>query len=409
MHHTSTRLPRVAVVTQGYEGVGGVPSVVDWLKVGLESSGFVVDVHDLATSRTDGLSRRGLYPPSWFRRSLREGARDGDHCQRWGGNFVELEPMRYLPRRELSSVLRQYDLIQVVAGAPSLALVTRGLGPPVALQLATLVRWERHAYAASARAASLRAWRLGMTALVSRMEIEALRRVDAVFVENDVLKRRIESLGHTRVTKTPPGVDTIRFAPSPEGWRSDGYLLSVCRLNDPRKGLLRLLTLYADVMARSPSPPALILAGRGPVPDDLVAHAIALGLDGHVRFLPDVDSADLPMLYRGASVYLQASYEEGLGISVLEAMASGIPVVATATAGTVETVVDRQTGRIVPQADEGALRACFTSAVLEVLTRTGPAMAVRSRRRVENAFSREAALEGFVDVYRRLLAERAGA
>lgn len=405
---TGTRLPRVAVVTQGYESVGGVPSVVNWLREGLASSGFVVDVHDLATSSCDGLSRRGLYPPSWFRRSLCD-AGDSDRCVRWGGNLVELEPMRYLPRRELSHVLRQYDLIQVVAGAPSLAMVAAGLRRPVALQLATLVRWERHAYAASAGTPFLKTWRRGMTALVSRMETEALRRVDAVFVENDVLKRQIESLGNARVTKAPPGVDTTRFSPSPEGWRSDGYLLSVCRLNDPRKGLPRLLSVYADVMARSPRAPQLILAGRGPVPDDLIARATALGLEGHVKFLPDVEPGDLPTLYRGASVYLQASHEEGLGISALEAMASGIPVVATATAGSLEAVVDRQTGRIIPQTDEGALHASFTSAVLEVLHRTGPAMAARSRSRVENVFSRKAALEGFVGVYRRLLAERAGA
>ena len=119
---------------------------------------------------------------------------------------------------------------------------------------------------------------------------------------------------------------------------------------------------------------------------------------------PDISDSELPGLYRGASVYLQTSYEEGLGMSVLEAMACGVPVVSTETAGTKETVIDGVTGWLVPQDASTDVEQLVANRTLNVLRGDGAVFGARSRNRSVEAFSNEVALRGFTDTYDQLLA-----
>ena len=117
-----SRPRRIALVTQGFCIGGGVSTVARWLRSGLESTGnYSVDIHDLATSSKDAMSRRLARPKTWLRRSLRWLSDSDDGLQHWGANAVEVELMRYRPRVELTRTLRSYDLIQVVNGGPALA------------------------------------------------------------------------------------------------------------------------------------------------------------------------------------------------------------------------------------------------------------------------------------------------
>jgi alpha-1,3-rhamnosyl/mannosyltransferase len=124
-----------------------------------------------------------------------------------------------------------------------------------------------------------------------------------------------------RVAIAYPGVHA-RY--SPEGTRSDlggPYLLSVATL-EPRKNLSTLVEAFALVRARRPD---LQLAVAGAP----VSWATAdLAADG-VRALGYLPDADLPALYRGAAALVYPSLFEGFGIPVVDAMASGIPVVAS--------------------------------------------------------------------------------
>ena len=96
---------------------------------------------------------------------------------------------------------------------------------------------------------------------------------------------------------------------------------------------MRIVANYPDTAAFAPFG-ALIegpaLHGDRRIYSDWLTPVAALSLQFHVN---SVAASDLPELYHGASVYVQASDEEGLGISMLEAMASGLPVVATDLAG----------------------------------------------------------------------------
>jgi glycosyltransferase involved in cell wall biosynthesis len=393
----------VALVTHGFETTGGVGTVTRWLRDALNATGgYRVDVHSLATSSRDRHSRRLAAPGSWPRGSLRA-APDGRPGQHWGANAVELEFMRYRPRRELTRALRGYDLVQVVAGGPAWASPVVRRGVPVVLQVASLARWERAAQLA-AQPLAARAWRGAMTALTTRVERRALAGVDAVLVENAAMLNWVRSLGHDGVVKAAPGVETEFFTPARWGWRPDGHLLSVCRLGDARKGLDRVVRGYAELLRRRDGRvPDLVLAGRGELPGPVRDLVAGLGLGSRVVVRSDVGPAELLALYQGASVFLQASHEEGLGMTVLEAMSCGLPVVSTETAGSTETVLDGVTGWLVPQVPDDGVPAALADRTLRILSDRGCEFPGRARVRCLSLFSSQVSLRRFTDVYDDLL------
>jgi glycosyltransferase involved in cell wall biosynthesis len=169
-------------------------------------------------------------------------------------------------------------------------------------------------------------WVAPLTARMhGRKYVEAARSCDVVVAISDYTARDVtETLGipAERVAIAYPGVHA-RF--SPDGHRADldgPYVLSVATL-EPRKNLSTLVDAFALVRARRPEL-QLVVAGA-PVTwaeQDLAAEG--------VRALGFVSDADLPALYRGASVLAYPSLLEGFGIPVIEAMACGTPVVASA-------------------------------------------------------------------------------
>ncbi|MFC4105902.1 glycosyltransferase family 4 protein [Micromonospora zhanjiangensis] len=388
-------------MTYGFEYGGGVRTVAQWLWDGLLATGrYSVAMHDLATFSRDTSSRRLMVPTSWLRRDLRTVGPGGWYTH-WGANAVELEIMRYRPRRQLTAALRDADIVQVVSGAPACAAPVVRAGVPVVLQVASLVGWERPALLASLPPAR-RAWCRWMTRLVSRVERDVLSRVDAVLVENAALAEHVRSVSRTRLLVAPPGVDTDRFVPAPDGWRRDGYLLSVCRMSDPRKGLDRLILAYAEMRRLQPSIGPLVLAGRHRPEPSLLRTIDRLGLRDRVLIRSEVPAAELVAVYQGAAAFLQTSHEEGLGISVLEAMACGLPVVATETNGTVETVRHGETGWLVPQGPAPRVAIEVAERTLDLLTGRGADFGSRGRVRCLRKFSSAVALKRFTDVYDRL-------
>lgn len=120
---------------------------------------------------------------------------------------------------------------------------------------------------------------------------------------------------------------------------------TVARL-DPVKDLDTLLAAFALVHRRQPCA-VLVVAGDGPLGADLRALAARLGIAQAVRFLGSRDDARL--LMTGFDAYVNTSVTEGLSVTILEAMAAGLPVIATAVGGTPEVVVDGVTGRLTPK------------------------------------------------------------
>ena len=124
-------------------------------------------------------------------------------------------------------------------------------------------------------------------------------------------------------------------------------VVTVARL-DTQKGLPHLLHAAVDVPGAT-----FAIAGEGPERGTLEALARTLGIDARVRFLGH--RRDVDVLLATCDLFVLPSLYEGLPLSVLEAMAAGAPVVATAIGGTDEAVADGVTGVLVPPANAEAL------------------------------------------------------
>jgi glycosyltransferase involved in cell wall biosynthesis len=170
-----------------------------------------------------------------------------------------------------------------------------------------------------------------------RMVERAARTADAVVVPTqsagDELVAAVPALrGRCQVVppglwgalELPPDADARRVA---LGLPPEGFLLSVATL-EPRKGLDVLVEALADPAA--PGLPLLVAGQPGWGGIDLAALCRSHGLDaGRVRALGRVADADLAVLYRDATALVVPSRSEGFGLPVLEAMAAGLPVVAS--------------------------------------------------------------------------------
>lgn len=124
------------------------------------------------------------------------------------------------------------------------------------------------------------------------------------------------------------------------------------------KGYDVLIEAFARVRARFPTARAL-LVGAGPLKDSLEAQARRAGVGDVVRLVGPVPYDDVPKVLAAADVYVQPSYDEGIPRATLEAMAMGLPVVASCVGGIPELVQDGVTGILVPPGDPEALAAAL--------------------------------------------------
>ena len=133
----------------------------------------------------------------------------------------------------------------------------------------------------------------------------------------------------------------------------DGNRLVLMHISNfrPVKRVRDVIRIFARV--RDALPAVLVMVGDGPDRIDAENEARALGVDRSVYFLGRLDSV-APLL-AGADLFLLPSQNESFGLSALEALASGVPVIATNTGGIVEVVRDGETGMLCPVGDVEAM------------------------------------------------------
>ena len=164
---------------------------------------------------------------------------------------------------------------------------------------------------------------------------------------------------------------------------------------------MMLLRAYAALLNQRSDVPELRLVGE-PLSPEALRLLEGLGIVGQVRCYGPTHGEALARLYRNASFFVLPSDEEGLGIVILEAMASGIAVISTASGGPDAAVDDGTTGFLTPVGDEKAL----TRAMLCLLD--DPDLAQRfgraGRRKAEDFFSLDATSHVFFRQYEDILA-----
>jgi glycosyltransferase involved in cell wall biosynthesis len=205
--------------------------------------------------------------------------------------------------------------------------------------------------------------------------------------EVDELGRMGISRGSIQVI--PSGVNTDRFAPTgPAAERSAigrPRILSVGRMVE-RKGfgdLIQALSLVPDAeLVLVGGPPAADLE-RDEMAGQLRRLADRRGVADRLHILGRVPREDMPAMYRSADVVACAPWYEPFGLTPLEAMACGVPVVAYAVGGLAESVIDGVTGTLVPPRDvrrlAGALRAVLGDEVRRMSYASAAVDRVRSR------------------------------
>jgi glycosyltransferase involved in cell wall biosynthesis len=188
-----------------------------------------------------------------------------------------------------------------------------------------------------------------------RQKVEACRFVCAIssYARSQVMKNTpMAEWGKIEVV--PLGVDTAVFAPS-GGRPAPSPVRLVCagRLAAV-KGQHVLLAAMASLVTHRPAV-VLHLAGDGPDREALERDVHARGLDGRVVFEGLLNQDRLQALYRESDAMVLASFAEGVPVVLMEAMAMGIPCVATWVAGVPELIADGVDGLLVPAGDADAL------------------------------------------------------
>lgn len=167
-----------------------------------------------------------------------------------------------------------------------------------------------------------------------------------------------------RLHYIPNGIDLARFAPAPPTAPEIPVIGTVAALR-PEKNLARLLRAFATLRAQTPC--RLVIAGDGPSRPSLLDLATQLGIADAVTFPGHV--TDTPALYAGFDVFALSSDTEQMPLSVIEAMAAGLPVAAT-DVGDVRTMLAPANTPFVVAKDDAALAQALAQLLAQPTLRT---------------------------------------
>jgi glycosyltransferase involved in cell wall biosynthesis len=247
--------------------------------------------------------------------------------------------------------------------------------------------------------------------LVPRLR-EVFRDADAVITVSDSLRRLALSLGlpEERGRVVGNGVDAKRFSPVPrQAARAElglpqtaKVLVTVGGLVE-RKGFHRVIACLPALLEAHPDLYYLVIGGPSPEGDMTQAlkdQAAALGLGERVRFLGPVSPDRLKHPLSAADLFVLSTRNEGWANVILEAMACGLPVVASDVGGNPEVVRGPELGTIVPFDDQAAL----TAAVDEALTRSWDRQTIRAYAEANSWDTRVGML---ISLFQHLVATRA--
>ena len=227
---------------------------------------------------------------------------------------------------------------------------------------------------------------------------------------------RTVGIHRDRVTQILNGVDTRIFHPrsgprvplGPEGFAPPGsFVLGTVGRMQAVKDQVSLARAFAHLLETLPGGRdrlRLVMVGDGPLRDESLRFLRNASAD-QLAWLPG-DQPNVADILRGLDLFVLPSLREGISNTILEAMASGLPVVATRVGGSPEVVEEGETGMLVPPGDAVALADAIGAYVRDhdLSARHGCA----GRKRVEARFSLEAMVNGYMRVYESVLSDTQG-
>ncbi len=231
------------------------------------------------------------------------------------------------------------------------------------------------------------------------------RRVAAVAVGEQVRRSFREMYGTEPAATIPNGIDPDAFR-RPEArqpWRqangftdADFLIVSVARL-EPQKNTLGLIESFAQAFGDDPRS-HLLLAGDGSLREAAREYSVRRGVKERVHFLGI--QAEIAEMLAACDLFAMSSHWEGNPMAVMEAMAAGLPIVATAVGGVPDLISDGETGLLVSAGEDGAFAAALASLALNPDRRHY--LAAAAQRRAAD-FSVDAMVASYAGLFERLI------
>ncbi len=247
----------------------------------------------------------------------------------------------------------------------------------------------------------------------------ALRRLSRLWIDqyfavsrelSEWLTARV-GIPQKRIVQQSNGVDCRVFSPAsdrrkiPQGapksfaQQEQKIIGTVGRLV-PIKDQITLIRAFAQVQSQLKNDTArLMIVGGGPLAQQLHQHALALGMEDKTWFTGDRD--DVNELLKSMDVFVLPSIAEGVSNTLLEAMATGIPVIATAVGGAPDIIEPSINGYLVDVGDHKTIASLITSILS---TEEDSSLGLKAREKVNSEFSWPVTINRYLDVYRSLLA-----
>lgn len=267
-------------------------------------------------------------------------------------------------------------------------------------------------YGDLARLERFRVWPLfpSLDRMSIRKLVRTVAQADAFVANSRELRGELIAAGSPpeRITRIPNGVDVNRFFPdadarSTEGRRRlglpEGPLLVFAGRLDPQKGLLSLIDAMRSLSLEASNVNLLIL-GDGPQRAELEKAVRDGNLSDRVLLRGLVQ--DVATYLRAGDIFVFPSVGEGMPNALLEAMATGLPCVASAIGGCADLIVDRETGLLVPPGDVSAFREAI--AMLIRSSEARERLGVAARQDAVSRFGLERMVDRYEAFYRAVVA-----
>jgi len=220
---------------------------------------------------------------------------------------------------------------------------------------------------------------------------------------------RVGAVPRHKIRYIPNGVDTERFKPNFEDHLKvrkelgvDGFVWLAVGRFDPPKDYPNMLQAFARVVHKY-SNTILLIAGDGPLRETMENMARELGVEKYVKFLGI--RRDIPQLMNAADAYVMSSSWEGMPMVLLEASATGLPIVATDVGGNREVVLDGITGFLVPPRNPEALAEAMLR-MMDLPEEKRREMGKAARKHIEENFSLDRVVDMWEALYKELLEQK---
>ena len=309
-----------------------------------------------------------------------------------------------------TAALRRIGPDVIHCGLPNAALAARiaglVLGVPVFESLVNI----SHEAVRTTDNPAVHPWKLAAHRTVDRISMRSVARFQAL--SKAVERSWIETVGipPERVVVIPRGVDTDLYG-GPNlvsvrtdllgglGFSPDSFVVMNIGRQVPQKGQVYAIRALAELIRDVPEAVLLSAGTTGPSSGELRAEARRLGVSERVAWLGV--RTDIPQLLEAADAFLFPSLYEGLGVSLLQAMASSLPVVTTGVAPMTEVVEHETNGLLVPPQDPAGIAAALRRLAGDPEFAAG--LGAAGRATIATRFDSAVAAEQVESVYRELL------